>query len=303
MFTLNEDFYENLLDRFNDGVYFLDRDFTIFFLNQAAEKITGYIKSEVINRPCQRNTLFQTKEQGLYLCKNLCPAKSVLLDGKTKELKAYLRHKGGYRLPVYMQILPIHDKKKDIIGMAEIFCETSPKIIIPQNTQDLARMDLLDPVTNLGNRSYLDLYLKSRLEEMKKYGMTFGVLLVEADRLNIINEAYGIQTGKRVMNMIAQTIVKNIRFFDIAGIWDEGKFLVIVLDVDNPKLDFIANKLSLLISQSNIMEGNQFIRTSVSIGGTIVHSYETTQDIEKRLEELLKESKRLRQNPCLDNDR
>ena len=46
------DILSSLLDTMTDGVMVVDKDGIILCLNPAAEKITGYLSSELIGNPC-----------------------------------------------------------------------------------------------------------------------------------------------------------------------------------------------------------------------------------------------------------
>ena len=63
MISVNE-FYKNLLDNLNDGVYFTDSARKITYFNKAAERITGYKSSEVVGSGCSDNILVHVNEKG-----------------------------------------------------------------------------------------------------------------------------------------------------------------------------------------------------------------------------------------------
>lgn len=293
----NKKFYEILLNKLNDGIYFLDQERKIFFWNQGAEQIAGFKASEVIGKRCSDNILIHVDERGISLCEENCPVKKTLSEGKIHSLEAYLHHKDGYRLPTSIHVIPIHNKELEVIGAVETFCDISPKLLMPQRTQELKRMNLFDSLTETGNKTFLEMHLNSRLDEMHRYRLPFGVLFVDIDHLSTVNETHGTDVGDRILRMVAQTLSNNIRFFDIIGRWGGEEFLVIVLNVDEPKLDFVANKLRLLVEQSNIMvEETQLARVTVSIGVTIAQRIDTVKILMKRAESLMNHSKWLGRN-------
>jgi len=293
---VNNHFYKVILNNIHDGVFFLDHNLKISSWNKAAENITGFNESEVINNQCPKNILIQINEDKMTLCKENCPVKQTLIDGRIRNKVAYFQHKEGYRIPVNMCVLPIADNNKNIIEAAVTFYDTSPRVIIPQRTQELARMGLLDPLTKLGNRTYLDMHIGFRLNEMNRYQLHFGIILISMDQLKTVNEIYGRESGNKLLKTVIQTITSNIRFFDITGRWGGEKFVVLVLNIDETKLDFVSNKLCLLISQSSTIVGSEILRTTVSIGATLARQNDTTATLSTRAEELLQHSKRLGKN-------
>ena len=120
--------FTKLIDNIQDGVYFLDKERRITFWNQGAEEITGYKKDEAVGKRCSEDILDHVDEWGERICDESCPVEETLRDGKTHETKAYLKHKEGYRIPVFMRALPILNDNKEIVGAAEIFYDDSPKL-------------------------------------------------------------------------------------------------------------------------------------------------------------------------------
>jgi PleD family two-component response regulator len=52
------------------------------------------------------------------------------------------------------------------------------------------------------------------------------------------------------------------------GRWDSDEFLVVVQNVDENKLDFVGNKIRLLVEKSNITVDSKLVRVTVSVGAT-----------------------------------
>ena len=284
------DFVKNLFNQLHEAIIAMDKTCEIRFWNQASTRLTGYSASSRKNNPCLENILFQGESGGIISCKEICPIKESLQDGKVRDLEAFLQHKEGYRIPVNMQIFPLPSSNQKPSGAVVAWHETSPRVIMPHKSSDLLRMDLLDPLTQLGNRHYLEMHLISRLDEMKKYGLSLGVLLFSPDDLGTITEAYGLETGKKLRRVISLTLARNIRFYEVAGRWNEDTFLIVLLNVDFNTLDLIANKLRLLVEQSTIMADDKFIHTSVSIGGTLARSADNLDSLIKRAEKHLAHS-------------
>jgi diguanylate cyclase (GGDEF)-like protein len=294
--TINNDFFKNIIEYLNDGVVFLDSQRNIFFWNQGAVEISGFTKSEVMGQKCFENILIPADHEDLQICKNDCPVNKTMRDGKIRNFEAYLHHKEGYRLPVFMRIIPIMDSEQKIVGAVETFFDTSPKVLIPQKANELRKMSLLDPLTELGNKAYLEAQIKLRLDEMNKHHLPLGVLLIDIDHFNATNETHGTVVGDKILRMVARTLANNIRFYDIVGRWGGEQFLVIIFNIQETKLDLVANKLRLLISQSNIQVGTKLLSVTVSIGATVAQLRDNTRTIMDRVDRLMRHSKNAGRN-------
>jgi diguanylate cyclase (GGDEF)-like protein len=282
--NINYEFIKNVFNQLQDPIAVLDKKCRVHFWNRAMEKLTGHSSQSRDGSPCPGNILLQGETGGLIPCGGDCPVKKSLSDQNVRDLNAYLKHKDGYPLPVRMQVFPFPADKDGAPGALIAWHETSPRVIMPHKASDLMRMDLLDPLTQLGNRHYLEMHLISRLDEMKKYGLSLGVLLFATDDLTTMIEAYGSETGKKIKRVISLTLIRNVRFFEVTGRWDEDKFLMVLLNVDFNTLELIANKMRLLVEQASIMIQNRYIHTSVSIGGTLARPSDTLDSLVKRVE-------------------
>jgi diguanylate cyclase (GGDEF)-like protein/PAS domain S-box-containing protein len=285
-----------ILENTQDGICAVNREREIFFWNKGAEKISGYSQEEVLGRKCWDQVLVHVNAYGTKLCDELCPALKVMEDGQPRHLEVYIHHKEGYLLPVAIHMLPLTDEKGKIKGAAEIFADMSPKVLMPQKTEELRRMALLDPLTEVGNQRYLEIQLISRLEELRKFKLTSGVLYLDIDKMININEAFGASGGDKVLRTVGQTLQNNIRFFDIVGRWKEDEFIVVILNITEPKLDMIANKLRLLVAQASLLVENEVISTSVSVGATLAHKNDSVDSLINRAQKLMTHAKWLGRN-------
>ena len=293
---IDKSFTEILLNNIHDGVYFVDKDCNIFFWNDGAEQITGFDFSEVNGRKCSDNMISPVDDSGKNLCGDDCPVKKSLSDGKTHSLDAYLQHKEGHRFPVSIRAFPILGEDGQVIAAVETFNDISPKFILPQHKRELDRMQLLDSLTEVGNRRFLEIHILSRLEEIKNYRIPFGLLYVDVDNLKEVNDTYGKPAGDQILRTVAQTITNNIRFFDLVGRWNSDEFLVVVLNVDESKLDLVGNKIRLLVEKSNITVDTGQVRVTISIGATLAFRVDSLDVLVSRAESLMKHSKWLGRN-------
>jgi diguanylate cyclase (GGDEF)-like protein/PAS domain S-box-containing protein len=294
--NIDKNFTEVLLNNIHDGIYFVDRECKIFFWNQGAEQITGFPLPAVNGRKCSDNIINPVDESGKGLCGGECPVKKALSDGQTHTAEAYLQHKEGHRLPVSIRAFPILGEGGTIAAAVETVHDNSAKFIMPQHKKELERMQLLDPLTEVGNQRFLEIHLRSRLEEIRRYQIPFGLLYIDVDHMKELNESCGKPAGDQVLKSIAQTITNNIRFFDTVGRWDSDEFLVSVLNVDESKLDFVGNKIRLLVEKSNISVDSQLVRTTVSVGATLALRVDSLDILIARARSLMDHSKWLGRN-------
>src|SRR5438270_13639983 len=82
MAALASELFRNVLEGLHTGVYVADRSGKILFWNGGAERITGYLRQDMMGRICQNNFLGQTDGEGNELDGTLSPMATALRDGK-----------------------------------------------------------------------------------------------------------------------------------------------------------------------------------------------------------------------------
>ncbi|MBI2471167.1 MAG: diguanylate cyclase [Planctomycetes bacterium] len=283
-------FSKTILENLYDGVYFVDCDRRILYWNKGAENISGYTRSEVIGKRCADN-IRHINEHGIQLCMTECPLAKTVADSVPREQNLYIRHKKGHRVPVLTRTSTLQDSLGQIIGAVEIFSDNSPVHSITQRIKELEKMVLLDPLTELANRRYIESNLQTRLDEMRRYGRPFGILFMDIDRFKIVNDTYGHDIGDKVLIMVANTFVKNVRASDIVGRWGGEEFLAIIPNINEEQLYFTANKLRVLVEQSGFSLDSGIVQVTVSIGATIAQPKDTAETLLERADKLLYYSK------------
>jgi diguanylate cyclase (GGDEF)-like protein/PAS domain S-box-containing protein len=292
-------FYETLLDNLSDGVYFVDGERRITFWNKAAEQITGFTKSEVLGKRCADNLLRHVDDRGNSLCEGACPLSYTLRDGLKRSASVFLHHKNGYRLPVAIGVSPITDKRHKIIGAVEIFRDDSATVAALEKIKDMEGLAYLDGLTRVGNRTYLQTFIVSKFNEFRRLGLPFGVIFADVDRFKQINDTFGHQTGDKVLKMVAQTLLKNCRSFDLVARWGGEEFFCVLAKLTGPDhIISIAERLRFLVESSWLSLEDRSLQATISLGVTLAKIQDTPETLIQRADGLMYQSKAAGRN-CL----
>jgi diguanylate cyclase (GGDEF)-like protein/PAS domain S-box-containing protein len=293
--------YRDVLDNLYDGVYFLDSQRRIFFWNKAAERITGYPAAEVLGRSCKDNILCHVDGGGHPLCREDCPAAQVLRDGKRREAEVFLLHKNGYRKPVRIRVAPIEDADGAVVGAMEIFTDDPSHESLRRRVALLEELSALDPLTHLPNRRSMAASLSARFAENRRYGDGFGILFIDIDHFKTVNDRHGHETGDRVLRIVAKTLSRSLRPFDLAGRWGGEEFLAVVCKVGGAELGMVAERARALTAETRIPLADDYLSVTVSIGATLAKSDDTPETMIRRADRLMYNSKMAGRNQvCLD---
>lgn len=280
-----------LLDHLEEGVYFVDLDRTITYWNEAAERITGFTKENVLGKHCWDNILKHVDITGKELCLSGCPLKATCDDGRVRSVEIFLHHKKGHRVPVAVKAIPILDSMNNINGAIEVFSSNADEDYY-KKLKELEKIAMTDTLTGIANRLYTDKFLAEKVEIYKVNGRSFGVAFLDIDHFKQINDVYGHDAGDEVLKTVANTLSANLRGTDLIGRWGGEEFIIYLEKVSSESLVQILEKLRMLVAASQIKIGNNNISVTVSMGGVIIKDGDSKENIIKRADELMYRSKK-----------
>lgn len=104
-----------IIDSISDGVFAVDLDFNITFLNSAAERITGYNKSNTLGKPCA--DILQTN-----ICEKGCALRHTISSREPVINRLVcMMNKKGQRIPISISTALLRDNNGRITGGVETF--------------------------------------------------------------------------------------------------------------------------------------------------------------------------------------
>jgi len=106
-----------------------------------------------------------------------------------------------------------------------------------------------DDMTGLGNRRFLLERLELEAARAIRYDEPLTLVLVDIDRMNHVNETYGVEKGDEVLQKISEVVVEQIRASDMAGRYDGEEFLILCPHTDRPNAQFLAERLRCRVAE------------------------------------------------------
>ncbi len=155
-----------------------------------------------------------------------------------------------------------------MVGGIELFAEITPEENLREKMAELERRSLLDHLTRVPNRSYLDLELAALFTLWKKSGVPFGVLFFDIDHFKRFNDNHGHDIGDMLLETTAKTLVSAVRPFDVIGRWGGEEFIGLFPNVEKETLAPIGERLRSAVEATWIEADGQRLSVTVSIGGT-----------------------------------
>lgn len=140
---------ESLLTSIGEGVVAVDKNEKIILLNDAGEKLTGYLREEMIGKPA--GSILNLKSQ---------ISKSNQIPN-SKNQNDTITRRDGSTFPARISIAPIRDADDKEIGKIIVFSDITKELEVEQMKQELisiATHELRTPIT--GIKGYLDMILE-----------------------------------------------------------------------------------------------------------------------------------------------
>ncbi|MCG3180836.1 MAG: putative diguanylate cyclase DgcE [Phycisphaerae bacterium] len=285
------EFFLKILDQLSDGVYFMDPRRRITYWNRGAEQITGFSADEVIGACCENNILTHSDQDTGRLCNGHCPMAQTIADGRNRSACVCLHHKAGFRLTVDVHISPMFNEHGQVIGAVQIFSDASRRIDLHRQLERMRTLSMLDELTRLPNRHFLNQKLRTAQSEFEHGGWPFGLLMMDVDHFKQVNDRFGHSTGDVVLQTVARSLVEGVRPGDVIGRWGGEEFLAIVA-VDNVKvLAEVGERLRFLAADSYVVRDGQPINVTLSAGAALIRPGLSITDMIDEADEHLYRSK------------
>lgn len=279
--------YEHLLDSLYEGLYFVDEQRRITFWNRAAEQLTGFGRDEVIGVSCADHVLVHVDENGRPLCNDGCPVMAAILDGEPREANVFFQHKEGHRVPVRARITAVRGEGGEVQGAVQLFSDNTAFLELVQQLREAEERASLDVLTGLPNRGYLDRALTNHAEALERYGWGFGLLMLDIDHFEAVNDTHGHDVGDEAIKLVARTLEHNLRGNDILGRWGGEEFLVLLPSATPASMRKAGERLRAMVEQSSLVHQDQRLRFTVSVGCAMARPGEDAPSVVRRADQAM----------------
>jgi diguanylate cyclase (GGDEF)-like protein len=144
----------------------------------------------------------------------------------------------------------------------------STNTLISQRTpwiEELRKQLLVDKLTGLYNRTYLEEDLAASMSQM---GETTSVVVVKPDNFKRINDTFGHDTGDHVLRLLADTVKSSIRDEDIGIRYRGDEFCLVLPGSSTKEAEQLGEEVRKAVEGMDVtsMTEGQEIRMTASVG-------------------------------------
>lgn len=136
---------------------------------------------------------------------------------------------------------------------------------LEQEKETLDAIASHDPLTQLLNRRSMEVHLRKAMEQAKKSGTQFCVILGDIDDFKKVNDTYGHECGDKVLILVADMIRSHMRPEDSVCRWG-GEEILLLINGAETVATALAEKIRASIEQASVTEEGTQVSVTMTFG-------------------------------------
>jgi len=229
-----------------EGVYVLDKDGCLAFMNPEAENLLGWTETELLGKNIHDLIHYQ-KADGTPLPAKDCPVLQTIHSGKSCRIaEEVLTRRDGTLLPVALVSTPIIEKG-EVIGSVAAFHDITER---KRSQESLRRANELlehkattDALTGIYNRLKFNDMAEAEIQRTIRHGTPLSLIMMDIDYFKKINDTYGHLCGDCVLREITMLVNRTIRQYDLFARWGGEEFMILSPNNDIENARQLAERL------------------------------------------------------------
>lgn len=257
-----------ILESVGEGVYGVDKDSCITFMNPAALKVLGLHDVKPL-LGVGANEAFHLNQQS----ENRDLLKEAYYSGEQlKGWETVFKHQNGKEIPVDCTLYPLSVNGKQE-GSVIAFRDISERKMMEEKLRWQATHDHL---TGLYNRRYFESDLDRELSKASRTGVMGAVVYLDLDRFKYVNDTAGHEVGDKLLIDLSREINKHLRRQDVAARIGGDEFAIILKNVDDTQAIDIADEIRTSLSRLRVQHEEKSYHVNASFGVAMMDEEDLT---------------------------
>ena len=247
-----------ILNSIGNAVLCTDISGNVSYLNQVAEKMTGWSREEAVGRHLAeifrivegttRQTARDPMEMAVEQNRNVGPTVNCVLI-----------RRDGSESAIEDSAAPIHDRTGRVIGAVIVFHDVSEAQAMSLQMTYSVRHDV---VTNLPNRLLLNDRITQAIALARRQKRSSAVIFLDLDHFKYINDSLGHAAGDALLQSVSERLLASVRNSDTVSRQGGDEFVILLSEITYPE-DAATSAEKILLS----------LGAPHSIGGHDLHVY------------------------------
>jgi len=215
----------------------------------------------------------------------------ILVDGEDKDLLVK-----GFEMGINDYLVTPIDQNELVARVKTQIRRKAYQDALKANYQQSLSLAVVDSLTRLYNRRYLDAHLKNIVDQALNKGKDLSLMTIDIDHFKQVNDApgFGHHIGDEVLRQIAERILNSIRSTDLATRLGGEEFVVVMPGTPTKSALEIAERVRFAIASVpfKISAGDGSLKCTVSIGLASLKIGDNGEDLMKKSDEALYKAKK-----------
>ena len=153
------------------------------------------------------------------------------------------------------------------IGIIKKYLEETKPILESKMLMDVLReRNLIDGLTGLYNRKYLDEFIDRKMPLELSNGTTYSVMFLDIDYFKMVNDTYGHDAGDAILQKLSKTMKDSISENEFIIRFGGEEFLIIMKNPTQESVKELSYKINQEFSKLVFTFNNESFSKTVSIG-------------------------------------
>lgn len=254
---------EGILTSVGDGVYGVDCNGFITFINPAAREILGYTQQDKLIGKSAHTLFHNSYEDGTPNSIDQCLLQTAYRDGdQFRAWATSFQHKDNKYIPVECTVYPLY-LGENLNGSVVAFRDVSERRLL---LEELKWQATHDPLTKLPNRSYFESQLSQEVRRLQRSEEQSTLLYIDLDRFKYINDTAGHDAGDRLLVAVGQQLQSRLRASDTLARIGGDEFAIIMRNIKPESSYKAADKFRGVLEDYSFNHGGKSYKVNTSIG-------------------------------------
>ena len=171
-----------------------------------------------------------------------------------------------------------------------------------QQQVELARLALLDPLTDVPNRRGFFDKLAPWMALARRPGVPTALVLIDLDQFKRVNDSYGHPAGDALLRQVIEVCKRQLRDSDQLGRLVGVEFALLLPNTGAAEALVVAERMRAAVAGSAIKTERAMISMTASFGVTLIRADDSTVSLFKRADQALQKAKQGGRNQVAEAD-
>lgn len=254
-----------VIDELADGLVVLDVESRIRDFNAAAGQVFPGLCAEAIGRPADEVlAIHPAMLEGIRDEARAVEAGDDPGEGLVRaDVSVSVPEEGGRQREFTLHLTPVRSRGGKVVGHALLLHDVTESVELLGRLEQLASRDEL---TGLLSRRAWQEEVEHEFVRAARYGYGLGLVLLDVDGLQRVNDVCGQEAGDAVLRALAATCRHALRPFDVLGRLESDQVAALLPHLDALEAQAMGERLRDAVGALNVTCGDDIVHITACVG-------------------------------------